>query len=228
MAKTPATDPNSPNAQDKANSDAQAKAEADRQAQAEAQRETDAANAAQRLADKAKADAAKASTDAVAQAIMSTANTAGPSAEARAGLAMEDDGSKSQVEATPKSVHSQDFVVVQGQEAELMVLTRKFVELNGIPDPKWDAARLRGEIQMALEGRADQQVKGRVPTAEQQDATSDPATAKHKSGVDLTLTRDYFPEEDKKLKAGSKINVDREEANRLMAAGLATPIGNVF
>jgi hypothetical protein len=181
---------------------------------------------AARAATKAIEEEASRASAAAAAEIYDVGNDPGPSLEAAAGVPLLPDGSKAKREATPKAIHSGDVVISgTGADKELIFLLRKCGELGILIDPKWDANRLRGEIQMALEGRADLQVKGAVPSAEMGQEDYDPATRKHK--IPLKLNRDYWPAEDLKKAAGEKIEVDREEAKRLMDAGIGTYIGPI-
>jgi hypothetical protein len=93
-----------------------------------------------------------------------------PSKEALAGAAVYD-GKVLPTEATPKAMKAG-----LGGLDDKGKLQLKASQLNVIVDDQWDEARLRGEIQMAREGRADLQVKGAVPPAEMSDVNSDPAT----------------------------------------------------
>ena len=174
-------------------------------------------------------EAAKAESAAVSEGIYETGDNEGPAIEAAAGVPIFDDGkhAPAQREATPKSLHSGDVrIAATGEDADIMHLIRKCVELGILVDPKWSVNRLRGEIQMALEGRADLQVKGAVPTAAMGEIDHDPATKKHK--IPLRLNRDYWSAEDLRKAAGEKVEVSREEAERLITAGVATYIGPVI
>jgi hypothetical protein len=102
----------------------------------------------------------------------------GPSKQAIAGAAVSDEGKVMATEATPKAVHGG---VVAGDEKGLLIT--KANQLNILVDDKWDVARLRAEIQMAREGRADLQVKGAKPPSEYSDVNFDPATKADKKGV---------------------------------------------
>lgn len=172
-------------------------------------------------------EASKAESAAVAEGIYESGDAPGPSLEAAAGVPFLSDGTQAKREATPKAVHSGDVVITgTGDDKELIFLLRKCAELMILVDPKWDAQRLRGEIQMALEGRADLQVKGAVPSSAMGDVDYDPATKRNK--VPLKLNRDYWPAEDLKKAAGEKIEVSREEAERLITAGVGTYIGPIL
>lgn len=142
----------------------------------------------------------------------------GPSKEAALGAPMSDEGKRLKVEATPKAVHSASLPFID----EKIRLIVKAEELNIVVDPDWDEARLRGEIQQAREGRADLQVKGAVPDAEASKVNSDPATQKDKQGdFPVVLTADYWPKADERLPAGTPMWMTKEEAKRLIAAGVA-------
>ena len=101
----------------------------------------------------------------------------GPSKENIAGAAMDDKGNVLPTEATPKAVKGG-----AGGLDEKGRLRAKASQLNILVDDKWDEARLRGEIQMARQGRADLQVKGAVPPGEWGDVDFDPATKADKLG----------------------------------------------
>ena len=107
----------------------------------------------------------------------------GPSKENIAGAAVDDKGNVLPTEATPKAIKSG----VGGLD-EKGRLALKASQLNIIVDDKWDAGRLRGEIQMAREGRADLQVKGAIPPAEWQDVNYDAATKADKLGKQAGIT----------------------------------------
>lgn len=145
-------------------------------------------------------------------------------------------------EKTPKMVHStmtaappreitNNDVPDQSMRRPLLVEA----EHMGIyVDPKWDDARLRAELQMSREGRADLQVKGAVPPAEWGSVGYDTATAggkameatpeKIKTGKDevpVLLVRDYWPDEGNRVPSGVTIAVDREKAKAMIANGAA-------
>ena len=107
----------------------------------------------------------------------------GPSKENAAGAAVDDKGKVLPTEATPKAVKGGG---VPADEKARLVL--KASQLNIMVDDKWDAGRLRGEIQMAREGRADLQVKGAIPPGEWQDVNYDPATKADKLGKQAGIT----------------------------------------
>lgn len=100
----------------------------------------------------------------------------GPSKEAIMGAAVYD-GKVLSTEATPKAIKA--GVVAGDEKAQLVV---KANQLGITVDDKWDANRLRGEIQFSREGRADLQVKGAVPPGEIADVNFDPATKADKQG----------------------------------------------
>lgn len=143
----------------------------------------------------------------------------GPSKEAASGAPVSDEGDKLETEPTPKAVKSGVLL------DEKTLLQAKAIELHVEVDPEWDEERLKAEIQMAREGRADLQVKGAVPPAEYADESYDPATKQDKvvDGVEVELTRDYWVGEDDRRSAGSKITVSRENARKLQAEGLILP-----
>ena len=101
----------------------------------------------------------------------------GPKKEALMGAAVDDKGNVLQTEPTPKAIKG--GLPAAGEKA---LLVAKALQLNIIVDDKWDADRLRGEIQMARMGRADLQVKGAVPPGEWSDVEFDPATKADKQG----------------------------------------------
>ena len=188
---------------------------------AEEQAKVKAARAAMKSMEQ---EASKLKAAAAAEGIYEAGNYPGPTIEAVAGVPFLSDGTRAKQEATPKSVHSGGVTIAgTGEDKDLIFLLRKCAELGILVDPKWDANRLRGEIQMALEGRADLQVKGAVPSAEMGDVDYDPATKKNK--IPLKLNRDYWPAEDLRKAAGETIEVSREEAERLITAGVGTYIG---
>ena len=84
-------------------------------------------------------------------------------------------------EDTPRSL-----LAGVGKMDEKGRLQLKARQLNILVDDKWDINRLRGEIQMAREGRADLQVKGAVPSGDMSDLDSDPATKADKKGIQTT------------------------------------------
>lgn len=146
------------------------------------------------------------------------ADVDGPSKEAASGAPVSDDGAKLKTEATPKAVRS--GVVLD----EKTLLQAKAIELHIEVDPEWDEARLRAEIQIAREGRADLQVKGAVPPAEMGDPNYDSATKADKvvDGVEVKLERDYWSSEENRITKGTTITVARVKARELIANGVAT------
>lgn len=142
----------------------------------------------------------------------------GPSKEASSGAAMTDDGSKLKTEATPKAVHSGDAVNTDEKASLIQTAT----ELNILVDDSWDVWRLRGEIQMAREGRADLQVKGAVPPKEYGNVDYDQATKADKAGTPVILNRDYWNANGDRIAAGTKLNLNRNEAARLISEGVAS------
>lgn len=143
-------------------------------------------------------------------------NAAQPTALAASGAPVSDEGTKLATEATPKAVKAgiPDL-------DPIVRLTITAQELNIAIDPEWDEDRLRGEIQMAREGRADLQVKGAVPPAEYSDPDYDPATKADKTGVPLILERDYWAGEDDRRAAGSEIHLPKAQAQELINKGVA-------
>jgi len=141
------------------------------------------------------------------------ADVGGPSPAAAAGAPVADDGTQMTTEPTPKAVKS--GVVLD----EKTLLQAKAIELHVEVDPDWDETRLRAEIQMAREGRADLQVKGAVPGPDMGDANFDPATRQDKivDGVEVTLKRDYWRGPDDRVAKGSTITVARTKARELLA-----------
>lgn len=157
--------------------------------------------------------------DAKAEQGVTGADVDGPSKEAASGAPVSDEGDKLQTEPTPKALKSGLLL------DEKTMLQAKAIELHVEVDPEWDEDRLRAEIQIAREGRADLQVKGAVPPAEMGDKNYDSATKQDKvvDGVEVELTRDYWVGEDDRRAAGSKITVTRETARGLQAEGLILP-----
>ncbi len=147
------------------------------------------------------------------------ADVDGPSKEASSGAPVSDEGEKLKTEPTPKAVKSGLIL------DEKTLLQAKAIELHVEVDPEWDEDRLRAEIQIAREGRADLQVKGAVPPAEYGDKNYDSATKQDKvvDGVEVELTRDYWVGEDDRRAAGTKITVSRENARKMQAEGLVLP-----
>ncbi|HTH11013.1 MAG TPA: hypothetical protein VMA55_15705 [Acidovorax sp.] len=143
----------------------------------------------------------------------------GPSKEAASGAPVSDEGDKLATEPTPKAVKSGVLL------DEKTLLQAKAIELHVEVDPEWDEERLKAEIQIAREGRADLQVKGAVPPSELADENYDAATKQDKvvDGVEVELTRDYWFGEDDRKAAGSKIVVSRDKARELQTAGLVLP-----
>lgn len=147
------------------------------------------------------------------------ADADGPSKEAASGAPVSDDGETLETEPTPKSIKS--GVVLD----EKTLLQAKAIELHVEVDPEWDEDRLRAEIQIAREGRADLQVKGAVPPAEYGDKNYDSATKQDKvvDGVEVELTRDFWVGEDDRRAAGSKVTVTRDKARQMLNEGLVLP-----
>lgn len=148
----------------------------------------------------------------------SGADVGGPSKEAAAGLPVTDDGEELATEATPKAKKA--GVILD----EKTMLQAKAIELLIEVDPEWDEDRLRSEIQVAREGRADLQVKGAVPKAEMADTNYDSATKADKTvdSVDVKLERDYWTTDDNRVAAGTVIAVPRPKALELIGAGVAS------
>lgn len=132
---------------------------------------------------------------------------AGPSAAAAAGAAVADDGTKLKTEATPKATKA--GVTIDAKTR--LIITAE--ELNIEVDENWDEDRLRAEIQMAREGRADLQVKGAVPPAEYGKVDFDPATKGDKTTY--TLVADYWDEAGNRIPAGTDLPFSDAEARRL-------------
>lgn len=157
--------------------------------------------------------------DAKAEQGVTGADAEGPSKEAASGAPVSDEGQELQTEPTPKALKSGLLL------DEKTMLQAKAIELHVEVDPEWDEDRLRAEIQVAREGRADLQVKGAVPPAEYGDKNYDSATKQDKvvDGVEVELTRDYWVGEDDRRAAGTKITVTRDVARGLQAEGLILP-----
>lgn len=142
----------------------------------------------------------------------------GPSAAAASGAPVSDDGDKLKTEPTPKAQKA--GVILDAKT----LLQAKAIELNIEVDPDWDEDRLRGEIQIAREGRADLQVKGAVPPAGMADPDYDKATKADKEidAIEVKLERDYWDSDDNRIAAGTKVKVARVKARELVANGVAT------
>lgn len=164
-----------------------------------------------------KIDEKKADNDAAGTAGIIGGTNDGPSKEAAQGAPVSDDGDRLKVEATPKAIHSASLPIID-DKTRLIV---KAQELNITVDPTWDEDRLRGEIQMAREGRADLQVKGAVPPAGYGDPNYDPATKKDKDGIEVVLKSDYWQTDEKRIAAGTPVWMSKAEAKRLIDAGVA-------
>lgn len=118
-----------------------------------------------------------------------------------------DDGSALKTEETPKA--SKANVTLDAKTR--LIITAE--ELNIEVDEDWDEDRLRAEIQMAREGRADLQIKGAVPPAEYGKVDYDPATAADKTPY--TLKRAYWDESGNRIDVGSEVHLNDDEARRL-------------
>lgn len=132
---------------------------------------------------------------------------AAPSQAAIAGAPVADDGTELKTEATPKAAKA---TVTIDAKTRLIITAE---ELNIVVDENWDEARLRGEIQMALEGRADLQVKGAIPPAEYGKVDFDPATQGDKTTY--TLQTDYWDKDGERVPAGTDVAFTDTEARRL-------------
>lgn len=145
------------------------------------------------------------------------ADVPGPSPEAKAGLPVSDEGNTLKTEATPKAVKS--GVILD----EKTMLQAKAIELHVEVDSEWGEDRLRAEIQIAREGRADLQVKGAVPPAEMGKPDYDSATKDDKvvDGVEVELTRDFWRGENDRVAKGQRVTVARTKARELLANGVA-------
>jgi len=115
----------------------------------------------------------------------------------------DDKGNELKTEETPKVIHETvsasgnreiDNNIIPDQN-ERPYLVRKANELNIRVDPEWDDNRLRGEIQAALEGRADWQVTGAIPPAEYGKVDYDAATQGEKRNTPITLTHDVWEDD---------------------------------
>ncbi len=147
-------------------------------------------------------------------------NADGPSDAAKSGAPMSDDGSKLKQEATPKAVHSGAVPLkVAGESSDIIALVKEALSLNILVDDKWDANRLRAEIQMAREGRADLQVKGAIPPSDMGAVDYDEATKGSKTPV--MLERAYWDAGGNRLEPGTAIHVSKKEDERLIGQGVA-------
>lgn len=161
-------------------------------------------------------DEKKADNEAAGSAGIIGGTADGPSEEAAKGVPVAGDGTKLKTEATPKAVES-GFPDLN--EKQRLMVTADVLHI--LVDPSWDENRIRAEIQQAREGRADLQVKGAVPPAEYGKVDFDPATAADKKNTPVTLTHDYWENEDARRSAGAMLNLTRADALRLIAEGKA-------
>lgn len=140
----------------------------------------------------------------------------GPSKEAKTGAPMSDEGQKLPTEDTPKAVKSG----VKLDEHTMLIA--KAQELLVEVDEDWDDDRLRAEIQMAREGRADLQVKGAVPPAGYGDVNYDSATKQDKEPeIPVTLEADYWDANENRISKGTNLNLRKSEASKLINEGKA-------
>lgn len=109
-------------------------------------------------------------------------------------------------EDTPKATKA--GVIIDAKTRLIIAAEELGIEV----DDQWDEARLRAEIQLAREGRADLQVKGAVPPAEYADVDYDPATAANKTPY--TLKRAYWDEDGNRIEVGTDVQLDDTEARR--------------
>lgn len=151
------------------------------------------------------------------------ADVDGPSKVAASGAPVADDGTALKTEATPKAVKS--GVVLDAKT----LLQAKAIELHVEVDPDWDEDRLRAEIQIAREGRADLQVKGAIPPAEMGKVGYDSATKADKEvdAVEVKLDRDYWDADDNRIAKGATIKVARVKARELIANGVASRLDTI-
>ena len=154
------------------------------------------------------------------------------SVEVIADTPVDDKGNELQTEETPKVIH--ETVSASGNReidnnilpsmTERSPLVIKASQLGIRLDPEWDDSRIRAEIQAALEGRADWQVKGAVPPSEYGDLDYDAATQAEKRN-DLKLERDYWDDDgeggSRRVVAGSDLKADDETATKLLKSGAA-------
>lgn len=145
-----------------------------------------------------------------------------------AGPAIGDDGKKLKTEETPKVIHetvsaegareyTNNVIPDQSKRSPLVVQA----EAYGIyVHPDWSDDRIRGELQMALEGRADLQVKGAVPPKDMGKEDYDAQTRAVK--VPVTLNGDFWDEDGNRHSKGSKMEMTTAEAKKLIASGAAT------
>lgn len=144
-----------------------------------------------------------------------------------AGPAIDADGNKMKTEETPKVVHETVSAAgsreITNNTIPDMAKRRPLViqaEAHGIyVDPDWSDDRIRGELQIALEGRADLQVKGAVPTAEMGKEDYDAQTRAVK--VPVTLNGDYWDEDGNRHNKGDKLELETKSARRLIDSGAA-------
>lgn len=151
--------------------------------------------------------------------------------------ALDDKGKELKTEETPKVIHETvsasgnreiDNNIIPDQNAR-PYLVQKANELNIRVDPVWSEDRIRAEIQAALEGRADWQVKGAIPPKEYGKVDFDAATQGEKRNTPITLTHDYWEDDDtggtRRVQAdsdeGRNYKATRKEAEKLLNAGKA-------
>lgn len=142
--------------------------------------------------------------------------------------AIDNDGNEMKTEETPKVVHetvtasgnrevTNNTIPDQSQRSPLVIAA----EAIGIMvDPSWDDNRLRGEMQMALEGRGDLQIKGAIPPKEMGDEGYDTSTRAAK--VPVKLNADYWDKDGNRHSKDDEVDLDTSEAKRLIGSGAAS------
>lgn len=103
-------------------------------------------------------------------------------------------------------------------------LVRRAEEVGIHVDPSWEEKRIRAEIQMALEGRADLQVRGAVPPGKWGSLDYDAATAGQKTGVGIRLKKDFWDDDGKRVRANAVVTLDRDRAREMLDSGAAERI----
>ena len=149
---------------------------------------------------------------------------------------LDDKGNELATEETPKMVN-QTVTAAGAREytnnvlpdmSQRRPLVQEAETININVDPDWDDDRLRAEIEMARQGRADLQVKGAVPPAEFGRVDYDQATAQQKRAT-VALQADYWEDDGEggtrrvyaDSEQGRSYQTSREEAQKLIDQGKA-------
>ena len=145
-----------------------------------------------------------------------------------AGPAIDADGNKMKTEETPKVVHqtvsasgpreiTNNVIPDQNERSPLVIAAGS---MGIMIDPSWDDQRILAEMQQAMEGRADLQVKGAVPKL-----TMSEGEVVRAAKVPVLLKADYWEDDGEgganRVSAGTEHEFDTATARKLIDEGKA-------